>query len=101
MCLLRWVRRGVLGSGMTDLRVIDFPVPKDVEPNDEVIAMLELLLECAKQGSIRSFAYVAMPPDGNAPPATGFTGQDRNGLAMGFAMLMENGVMWRRVNAQS
>lgn len=71
-------------------------VPREPQPPDEnIVGQLELLLDLARQGTIRGFAYVAVaePQD---PPAVGYTVGPiyRNAAMMGAEMLLAR-LMWR------
>jgi len=56
--------------------------------NADVVAQLKLLLTLAEQGSITSFAYIAVG-DPHQCPATGYSGDHKNAMIAGMPMLLK------------
>jgi hypothetical protein len=67
--------------------------PRD--PQGDVIAQLELLLDLARQGSITALAYIAIG-DPETAPAAGYSGDHRNAMLAGLPMLAD-ALTWKRV----
>lgn len=74
---------------------IVYLVPRpDQQPNAEVVAQIELLLDLARQGAIQSFAYVADNPACGPWPAVGHSGGQSARLC-GGAILLRNELLPR------
>jgi hypothetical protein len=71
------------------------PTPPS-DPAGDVIGQLELLLDLARQGSITSFAYIAVG-DPETAPAAGWSGEHRNAMLAGLPMLTD-ALVWKRVD---
>lgn len=68
--------------------VITLAPPLPGSPLDgDIVAQLELLLDLAKQGSVTSFAYIAVG-DPTQAPATGHSGPHRNAMIAGLLTLI-------------